>query len=137
MSQENVQLVLKALDAFNRGDIDAMVALTDPDIEFSDFLMEMEGGGSFHGHGGVRDWWESYNTVFPNLSGELIEVRDLGDMTLVNGRVRGRVRHHGRESEAPFEQAFWLLAEWRHQKAIRWHSFRSEGEALEAAGPSE
>ena len=32
MSQVNVELVLKALAAFNRGDIDAMVALTDPDI---------------------------------------------------------------------------------------------------------
>jgi ketosteroid isomerase-like protein len=137
MSQENVELVLKALDAFNRGDIDALVALTDPDIEFSDFLMEMEGGGSFRGHEGVRSWWESYTTVFPNLSGELKEVRDLGDVTLVNGLVRGRVRDHGKESEAPFEAVFWIVATWRHQLAIQWHSFRSEAEALQAAGRSE
>jgi ketosteroid isomerase-like protein len=130
---ENVELVLKALDAFNRGDIDGMVAYTDPGIEFSDFLMEMEGGGTFHGHDGVRSWWESYTTVFPDLSGELEEVRDLGAVTLVHGRVRGRVGA-GTDTGAPFEQAFWIVATWRDQLAVSWHSFRTEAEALEAVG---
>jgi ketosteroid isomerase-like protein len=133
---QNVELVLKALDAFNRGDIDALVAHTDPDIEFSDFLMEMEGGGSFRGHRGVRDWWESYTAVFPDLSGEISEVRDLGAVTLVHGRVRGRVGT-GTDSEAPFEQAFWIVATWRDRQAVGWHSFRTEAEALEAIRQSE
>jgi ketosteroid isomerase-like protein len=33
MSQENVDLVRRAVDAFNRRDLDAFVALTDDDVE--------------------------------------------------------------------------------------------------------
>jgi ketosteroid isomerase-like protein len=134
MSQENVELFWRAADAFNRRDLDAVLALCDPDIEFADFLMEMEGGGSFRGHEGVRSWWETYFTVFPDVSQEIEEVRDLGDVTLVHGRTRGRVRGPGMESDAPFEQAFWLVVKGQNKKAVWWRSFRSEAEALEAAG---
>ena len=33
MSQENVEMVQRAFEAFDRGDIDALVALCDPDVE--------------------------------------------------------------------------------------------------------
>jgi ketosteroid isomerase-like protein len=116
MSQENVELFWRAADAFNRRDLDAVLALCDHDIEFADFLMEMEGGGSFRGHEGVRSWWETYITVFPDVSQEIEEVRDLGDVTLVHGRTRGRVRGPGMESDAPFEQAFWLVVKGRNKE---------------------
>jgi hypothetical protein len=65
----------------------------------------------------------------PNLSLEIDEVRDLGDATLVLGRVRG----HGTESDASFEQTFWTVGEWRAKKLVWSRSFRTEADALEAA----
>jgi hypothetical protein len=72
-------------------------------------------------------------SVFPDFTVEPDEVRELGDVTIVRGRLRG----HGLESDASFEQRFWQTVKWRHEKCIWWHIFRSEAEALEAAGLSE
>jgi ketosteroid isomerase-like protein len=130
MSRENVELTYRAYDALNRRDLDALLALSDPDVEFADLIVELEGGGSFRGHEGIRSWWEGYFTAFPDLSAEIDEVRDLGDLTLVRGRIRGR----GMESDASFEQAYWQMIEWRNQKTVWWRGLRSEAEALEAVG---
>ena len=48
-------------------------------------------------------------SVFPDFRGEPDEVRDLGDVTVVRGRLRG----HGTESDASFEQTFWQVVKWR------------------------
>jgi ketosteroid isomerase-like protein len=130
MSQENVR---EALDAFNRRDLDALLALSDPDIEITPLIVQMEGGGSYRGHEGVRSWWEDLLGVFPDFSGEIEEVRDLGDMTVA--RLRLRAHHAG--SDARVEETTWFAIEWRHDKVIWWRTFRSEAEALEAAGLSE
>ena len=71
--------------------------------------------------------------VYPDFSTEIEEIRDLGDVTVARLRVRG----HGVESAAPMEQETWQLGEWRDSKVIRWDTFLSEAEALEAAGLSE
>ena len=49
MSQENVERALELLDAFNRRDLEAFVALADDGIEVESRLVAMEGG--YHGHG--------------------------------------------------------------------------------------
>ena len=99
--------------------------------------MEMEGGGSFHGHEGVRRWWSNYSATFPDLSQEIDDVRELDqNVVLIHGRTRGRPRGAGAEGTMPFEQAFWLLVKARNGKAVWWRSFRGEAEALEAAGLS-
>jgi ketosteroid isomerase-like protein len=130
MSQENVELQYRATDAFNRRDLDAFLALCDPDIEFSSRLVEVEGGGPYRGHDGLRSWWEDLLGTAPDFSGEIEEVRDLGDVTVARLRLRG----HGRGSDVSMENTSWFVTEWRNSKAIRWSVVRSEAEALEAAG---
>jgi ketosteroid isomerase-like protein len=130
MSQENVERLYRAYDAFNRRDIDAFLALADAEIEFTTLNLQLEGGLSYRGHDGVRSYWENMISVFPDFNVVSDEVRDLGDVTLVRGRLRG----HGVESDASFEQRFWQTVKWRDEKCIWWHIFRSEGEALESAG---
>jgi ketosteroid isomerase-like protein len=130
MSQENVELLYRAQAAFNRRDIDAALALYDPDVEFIPRTLELEGGDPYRGHDGVRSWLENLFGVFPDFSTEIDEVRDLGDVTVARVRLRGQ----GTESDVPMEQASWLVTEWRHKKCVRWRTFRSEAEALEAAG---
>ena len=138
MADEYLGLFARAADAFNRRDLEGFIAHCDPEIEFTDLLMELEGGGSFHGHDGVRAWWKDYYATFPDVSQEIHEVRELGgDVLLVRGRTRGRPLGTGSMGSASFEQAFWLLVVVRGGKAIRWGSFRTEADALEAAGVSE
>ncbi len=133
MSGENVELVHRAVDAFNRRDLDAFLELCDPDMEFFSRILELEGGSPYHGHEGIRSWWEGLLGVSPDFSTEIDEVRDLGDVTVARYRLRG----HGKGSGASMEHTSWQVTEWRNKKAIWWRVFVSEAEALEAAGLSE
>jgi ketosteroid isomerase-like protein len=80
VSQENVDLVHRVLDAFNRRDLDAALALVEGDVEFGSRTAAMEGG--FHGHEGIRRWWRTILDASPDRTIEVVEVRDLGDLTL-------------------------------------------------------
>jgi ketosteroid isomerase-like protein len=130
MSRENAELFYKWNSAFNRRDLDALLALADPDIELLSRIAEVEGGGPYRGHDGVRSWWESLFSISPDYSAELEEVRDLGKVTLARVHNRG----HGLGSDAPMGETSWDVIEWRRKKAIWWGSYRSEDDALEAAG---
>ena len=132
MSPENVESFYRAHDAFNGRNVDALIALCDPEVEYFSTLVELE-GGPWRGHDGVRDWWENLLRVFPDFRTEVDEVRDLGDVTVARVRLRG----HGMQSEALTHGTQWQVTEWRNRKAIRIRAFTSEAEALEAPGLSE
>ena len=132
MSQENVELTRRVFDAFVRRDRDAFVAFHDPDCEIQPLLAAV--GGNYHGHDGVREWWEDLFGAFPDFSFRVDEVRELGDRTLGAARISGHGAH-GMDSSAPMiEQVSWILAEWRDERVVWWCNCRSEAEALEAAG---
>jgi ketosteroid isomerase-like protein len=133
MSQENVDLAYRAYDAFNRRDLDAFLACMDPEVEFTTRFMQMENKAYDRGHSGIRDWWRDTFAVFPDYRAEILEVRDLGDAGIAALRVRG----HGADSGAPFDEWLWGALKLRNGKVIWWSIFGSEAEALEAAGLSE
>jgi ketosteroid isomerase-like protein len=126
MSRENVELAHRSVDAFNRRDLDALLAVMDDDVEGAPPLASME--GNYHGHAGIRRWWESLFSGLPDFTIEVVEVRDLGDLTVAVLRNRA----HGAVSHTPIEQRLWLVGEGRNGKIIWWQTFRSEAEALEA-----
>ena len=51
MSDENVAVVYRAERAFNEGDVEALVSLTHPDIEWETGLI---GTPTYRGHDGIR-----------------------------------------------------------------------------------
>jgi ketosteroid isomerase-like protein len=128
MSQANVELALEAFDAVNRRDLDALLALTDDDVEIVTRIAAVEGG--VHGHDGMRRWWENMFTAFPDYYFEVVDVRDLGEVTLASLRALG----HGAGSDVPFEDLLWHASQWRRGKCVWWRAFETEAEALEAAG---
>ena len=131
MSQENVELVHQANDALNRRDLEALLGLAD--IEFVPRILELEGGGPYRGHDGVRGWWESFLGVVPDFSTEVEEVQAFGATTVARARLRG----HGVGSGATMDQTAWQVAEWREKKCVRWRTFENEADALEAAAVAE
>src|SRR3954447_13717155 len=124
MSQENVELTHRAIDAFTQHDLDAVLALMDPDVEFIPRLVEVDGGGSYRGHDGVRSWWENLFGVWPDFKAEVEEVRDLGDVTVARVGMSGQ----GIASEAVTGQTSWVVTEWRGGKTIWMRVFQSEAE---------
>jgi ketosteroid isomerase-like protein len=134
MSQENVELHRRALDAWNRRDLDALLEFADAEVEITPLNVDLERGGRpYRGHDGIRKFWKDYLAIFPDFSVVCDEVRDAGEVTIARARLRARAP----ESEASFEQPIWQVIAWRNQKGVWWRSFRTETEALEAAGLSE
>jgi ketosteroid isomerase-like protein len=128
MSRENVDLALLMYEAFNRRDLDAMLALMHDEVEIEPRLGALE--GDYRGHEGVRRWWSSLLDFLPDYSAEVDELHDLGDMTL--GRIRGR--GHGAASAAPVVETWWQSIRWRDGMCIWWRNFATEVEALETMG---
>jgi len=129
MAEGNVDRVHRGTDAFNKRDIDAFLALCDPEIEFTTRIMELEGGGPYRGHDDVRRWWKEVFEIFPNFSLEVEAVRDIGGVTVTRLRQQGQ----GLGSDAPTERQSWQVSEWRDGKTVWLHVFQSEDEAIEAA----
>ncbi len=131
MSQENVDLHCRAVDAFDRHDLDAFLALMDDDVEAVPRQVRME--GSYRGHDGIRGWWETWLDVFPDFKVDVVEVRGLGDRTVATVRYHA----HGAGSDTPIEETIGQVGRWRRGKCVRWESFDTWSEALEAVGLSE
>jgi ketosteroid isomerase-like protein len=133
MSQENVEVVKRAIDAFNRRDLAVYDDLYTPEYEWFPALIGAVDGESFQGREGlaryyevVIDTWEEFHVVGENF-------RDLGDSVLVRIRVDGR----GRRSGAPVVGRQSLICDFRDEKVARVRSFLNHCEALRAAGLSE
>jgi ketosteroid isomerase-like protein len=131
MSQDNIELAHQAFDAFNRRDVDAFLEVMAADVEVFPRQAAME--GVYRGHAGIRRWWADLLDVFPDFAVEVIEVRDLGHMTLSALRFLG----HGADSESPFDETVWMLGDGCDGKCVWWRVYGSEAEALEAVGVRE
>lgn len=118
-------------EVFNRRDLDAMLALMHDEVEIESRLVAMEGG--YSGHEGVRRWWTNLLDGLPDYKGEIEELHDLGDITLV--KVRGRA--HGAASNSPVVETFWQPIRWRDGMCIWWRNCATEAEALEAIEPQD
>jgi ketosteroid isomerase-like protein len=130
MSEENVEAFRRGYAAVNRGDLEGLLVTVHPEVEFTSLIAEAE-GETFHGHDGVRRWWTEVVLPLGGLNGEPAEVRDLGDTVLA--RVLGTYRPRG----VAVRQTVWQVIRFREGMATGWQFFRTEEEALEAAGLSE
>jgi ketosteroid isomerase-like protein len=113
--------------ALNSGDLEAFLALTAEDVEFTSMVAEAE-GTTFRGHDGVRAWWETVRGAFEDVRWDLLDIRGSGDRGVMQFRMTGTL------GSVPVEQTMWQAVVLRDGKLIWWAFFRSEHEALEAVG---
>ena len=131
MSQENVQVALDLLEASNRQDGEAFVALVSPDVVWEDPAFWSEPVQTYRGRTEVRDWfnrvvepWESLNFEVKEIT-EGPEDRVFAD-TLLTARGIG--------SGAETQIRLWFVVWVTDGKCTRRKIFRSRDEALKAAG---
>jgi ketosteroid isomerase-like protein len=129
MSQESVDLTYRSHDAFNRRDLHDFLRCCATDIEFMPYERLVLGADPYRGHDGIRTWWEETFEVIPDLRVKLHEVRDLGRLILVHGRLVGQ----GAASGAPFERDYWGVFHPHRGTHVWWYAFDSETDALAAA----
>ena len=129
-SAEQRASIETAFGALNSGDLEAFLALTAEDVEFTSMVAEAE-GTVYRGHAGFRAWWDTVRGAFEDVHWELLDIRGAGDRLVVHFRMAGTL------GGVPVEQTMWQAVVTRDSKAIWWAFFRSEREALEAVGMSE
>ncbi len=128
MSQENVEIVRKAFQAYARGDLGEMLANLDPDITWSPAEE-----APTHGPNAVRAYLERWESAWEELETTPEEFIDAGDRVFVTVHFRGRGRESGIEVEARSHQVYVL----RNGKTVRMDEFTERSEALRAAGLKE
>jgi ketosteroid isomerase-like protein len=129
MSQDNLEVVRSMLSAYRAGDIEAVVATAAEDIELRPAVVGGPEGAVYSGREGVRAFFKDIDSAWEQFTIEPEEFRELGNTVVVLGRSR-LVARDGMELEA---RVGWVY-ELRRGKVVRFDSFLSRPEALEAAG---
>ena len=90
MSQENLETLQRAQEAWNAEDLDGWLAELDPEAEWHTALEQaLEGRGStYRGHDGLRKAWDEYRSeAWGGLMNQIQEIRDLGESVLILGHL--------------------------------------------------
>jgi ketosteroid isomerase-like protein len=122
------ELVQRAVSAFMARDLEGVLALADPEIELRSLLTEAE-RPLYHGHDGVRDWFEAVFGVFPDWRPQPRRASYDEDGAVVIGLD---VTATGAESGVPIDQTYWLGARVQAGKISFFGFFRTQEDALEA-----
>jgi ketosteroid isomerase-like protein len=133
MSQENVEVVQRSVEAFPRDvqdDVEEMLSYVDPDGELHSAIVGGAEGSVYRGHEGFRRWVADSFEGFEEVRNEWSEYRDLGSRVLALGHVKARGRGSGMELDSPMGWVFTV----RRGKVVKAEGFLSRAEALEAAG---
>ena len=129
MSQEDVEIVRSAADAFNRRDLDAWLAHFDADIVWYAFSDEPD-PGPFRGRDAIRAMAARWMDVLSDFRMEAKEFIDAGEYVLMPARMLGRVRDS--DAEVTVDEIY--VNKCRNGKIAEVRECRTKEEALEAVG---
>jgi ketosteroid isomerase-like protein len=134
MSQENVEIVRRANDAFNRRDLDGWLEVWASDAVLDWSNARVFDAGVYRGHREIRAFAEEFLAMWDEVRIELVdgpvEVRDGLLMAENVAYLRGR---DGIEVQA---RSAWLIA-IRDGEQTTLTMYQTKREALEAAGLAE
>jgi ketosteroid isomerase-like protein len=116
MSQQDVDTIKGAYDAFARQDIDGVMAAFDDAIEW-DVPDSVPWGGVFHGKQEVGSFFASLPEHIDELNVEPQEYIDAGDKVIATGR------HHGNVGGEPFETRFAMVWTMGGGKAVKFKEY--------------
>jgi ketosteroid isomerase-like protein len=91
-SEQREALARRGMEAFNAGDVSAMVAALSSDVEVY-ASPEMANAGEFRGHDGFASWITAWTDAWEEITAEVTETIPVGDrhiVTAVHQEGRGR-----------------------------------------------
>jgi uncharacterized protein len=131
MSQENLEIVRSGYEAFARGDIEGVLEIMDPEVEWAPALAPLLGVGPVRGKEALRRFLtEDIPSGFDDFESRPLSIEDLGDSVLVNTHFVGR----GRASGVPVSLEAFSLITLRDGKTVSYRDFETRAAALDAAG---
>jgi ketosteroid isomerase-like protein len=122
------------LEAFNRRDLDAVVVVFQPDLEYYPYRQFVEAGLAepcYHGPSGYRAYIAgTYEVWGADVRLEPTELIDLGDRIVLLADMPMRAQASG----VPLGETYACVATLKDGRVIRQRDFLDHAEALEAVG---
>jgi ketosteroid isomerase-like protein len=128
MSQENVEVVKRMYEAWNRSGGVPQLEIMDPEIE-----VDVPGDETYRGHAGLSKALDSFWDYFKEHRIEVEECMPTGDDVVATVHYYAR----GKSSGVEVDMRHWHIWTLRHGKAIRWRVRNTSADALKAAALSE
>jgi ketosteroid isomerase-like protein len=128
MSQENVEIAKRSVDAFNRRDVDALLGLATPDCVMTSQLLDAS--ADFQGREGLESFFAMLSESWEEFRSVIEDYRDLGDQVLLLGRNTASGKGSGVTVDAPTA----AIVDFRDGKVARIRLYLDQSEAARAAG---
>ena len=126
-----MEAVRSWIDGYNRRDMHALTALTDPDFQFRSYFVDIE--SLFHGYDGLQTYFTQLDDVYESFQVVASEMIDVGAAVLMVAQAEWCGKASGATGTTPIFTAFWLKA----GKIFTMETFSDRRKALEAVGLSE
>jgi ketosteroid isomerase-like protein len=127
MTEENVEIVRRAVDAFNALDVDRFLSMCEPEIEYRSAIEQK----TYRGFDEMVRYREDIDAVMEGFHFEDSRFLDAGRDRVVHlYRLVGR----GAESGVPVSQEVGALWQLRNGKLLKGEIYLDQRQALEAAG---
>ena len=134
MSQENVETVKAAYEAFARSGLDGWLEQFSDDVNYRAVEGAPDDVGAIHGRDALRRWLQDWIDTFEKFFFEPVELIDAGeDKVVAVERYGGRAKLSRVETDQTGAVVFTL----RDGKIERGREYPNREQALEAAGLSE
>jgi ketosteroid isomerase-like protein len=132
LAAENIDTMRRAYDAFNRGDIDTVMDILEPNVEWHE--PEVEGipfAGTHRGSQQVAEnVFQPALEHYENFQVVPEEFLDAGERVVALGRFKGSAKATGRTLDAPFAHV-WAL---RNGKAVSFRNYTDTAQFLQTLG---
>jgi ketosteroid isomerase-like protein len=134
MSQENVEVMKAAYEAFARGGLDRFIEHWTDDLDHRAIEGALDDRGPIHGKAAMQAHFQDWIDTFDELTMEPVELIDAGEDAVVAVlRFGGRAKLSGLKTDSTFATVFTI----RDGRIARGREYATRDEALEAAGLSE
>src|SRR4051812_9306340 len=130
MSDENVELIRRAIEAWNSGGIDGLLAFYPEDVVLYPFPGAPM-ASELHGHAGVREVMQGWVDSFDGWKIRIEEIRDLGDVVVSPNKIWEPTGGPDVEMREPMAGVAWDFRDDGTAGKARF--FQSWDEALEFA----
>jgi ketosteroid isomerase-like protein len=133
VSQENVEIVRRAFQAFNSGGVEAALPFFRPDVVWYPTNQWLE-DPAYHRHEGMRELSAAFAGNFDDVGYEVRELHDADDRVLACVEMTARIKNSGQ----PISQPLGLVVSDFHDGAFgEIRAFPSWLDARKAAGLAE
>jgi ketosteroid isomerase-like protein len=131
MSEANVEVVRRWFDGLARGEPSPEIC--DPGLRIEN-VSEFPIKGPYHGHEGLRRWWQDIEEAFDEIGFEIEQLIDVDDERVLSvQRIVGRFRLSGIEVDTPWASVIYV----RDGKIARAVGYASRRRAFKAVGLTE